>query len=227
MILKKTVLIVVAHTDDETIGMGGTISKHVMDGDDVAVVSLTDGVSSRAGLTEQSTNIRQKEAEDAARVLGFRWHANLDFPDNKMDDVPLIMIVKAIEPIIETLCPEIVYTHSLSDLNIDHQIVFRAVLTACRPQPESHCKEIRCFEVQSSTDYALGLLSRPFSPNLFINIDRYWEIKQRALEAYSSEMREPPHSRSINTIKALSVVRGSQSGCPKAESFEVVRKIEI
>ena len=119
-----------------------------------------------------------------------------------------------------------VYTHSGSDLNIDHRVVANAVLTAFRPQPNEHCRELRLFEVASATDYGNAAITGSFSPNLFIDITNEWSEKAESLKAYSIEMRDYPHSRSIESIKNLSKVRGNQVGLELAEAFEVLRKIE-
>jgi LmbE family N-acetylglucosaminyl deacetylase len=130
--------------------------------------------------------------------------------------------VKPIEYTIEKYHPEIVYTHHIGDLNIDHQITHRAVLTACRPQPGFCVKEIYAFEVMSSTEWFHSTMAL-FSPNLFVNISDYWKVKENLLHAYSSEMHPPPHSRSIESLKNLARHRGSCVGVDFAEAFMVVR----
>ena len=124
------------------------------------------------------------------------------------------------------LQPELVYTHSGADLNIDHRVVSNAVLTVFRPEPNEKCKELRLFEVASATDYGNHAVTGSFAPNLFVNISQEWPSKLRALEAYSSEMRNYPHSRSIKGIENLAKLRGNQIGYELAEAFEVLRKIE-
>ena len=118
------------------------------------------------------------------------------------------------------------YTHSGVDLNVDHRVVANSVLTAFRPQPNELCKELRLFEVASATDYGNSAITGSFSPNLFIDISNEWPAKVKALEAYMEEMREYPHSRSIQGIKNLANLRGNQVGYDFAEAFEVIRKLE-
>jgi len=226
MALKK-ILIVVAHADDETIGMGGTISKHIKKGDSVNVISMTNGVAARDLADENDIQNRKLASEKASQILGFHWFKCFDFPDNAMDSCTLISVIKSIESVKEKCKPDIVYTHSSSDLNIDHRIISNAVLTAFRPQPGEICKEIRLFEVASSTDYGHDTISGRFSPNLFISIIDTWQDKLKALEAYSYEMKLYPHSRSIKGIENLAKLRGNQNGLAIAEAFQVVRKIEI
>ena len=221
------VLVFVAHSDDEAIGMGGTIKRHVNRGDNVKVVSMTDGVSSRKDIKKKDTIKRLDSSIESSNILGFKWLNTYNFSDNSMDSYPILEIIKCIEKNKNKFQPDIIYTHSGADLNIDHAILAKAVLTAFRPQPSEICKEIRLFEVASSTDFGANIITGSFSPNLFIDISETWKEKALALKAYNSEMREYPHSRSIDGIKNLAKRRGNQVGLNMAEAFEVIRKVEI
>ena len=222
----EVVLVIVAHSDDESISMAGTIVKHVSKGDKVFVVSMTDGISSRANSNIDEIRHRKKSSYLASQELGFSGGVCYDFKDNAMDSYPLIEIVKAVEEAKQTYKPTLVYTHSGADLNVDHRVVSNAVLTAFRPQPNEKCKELRLFEVASATDYGNPAITGSFSPNLFLNISDEWSSKMRALEAYKAEMRDYPHSRSIEGIQNLAKLRGNQVGYELAEAFEVIRKLE-
>lgn len=224
---QNKILIIVAHTDDETIGMGGTIKKHVNNGDEVFAISMTDGISSRRNQKIDQINERKHAAKKASLELGFKWEKNYDFADNALDKYPLLEIIRAIEKIKSKIIPNLVYTHSFADLNIDHRIVAQAVLTAFRPLPEENCKEIRLFEVVSSTELGHKDTTNQFIPNLFVSITETWQAKKNALIAYKSEIRDFPHIRSLRGIENLSCLRGSQVGISMAEAFQVIRKIEI
>jgi len=220
--INNIVLIVAAHPDDEVLGCGGTIAKHIANGDSVHLLFMTDGVASRS--ESEDADSRLTASQNAAKVLKVNTLTNLDFPDNKMDSIPLLDVVKEIEYKIAELQPEIIYTHHIGDLNIDHQITHKAVMTACRPQPGFCVKEIYAFEVLSSTEWQTpGLL--PFYPNVFIDITDYIDIKKQVLEVYSKEMRMPFHSRSIENILRLNALRGNSVGCNFSESFSLVRMI--
>ena len=142
-----------------------------------------------------------------------------------MDSVPLLEIVKFIEEVKDKYDPDIIYSHSPSDLNVDHKVVTSATLTAFRPQPGEKNSEIRLFEVPSATDYSIEELEGFFNPNLFINIGNFWQSKLDALTCYDTEIRDYPHSRSYKKIESLAQYRGSQSGLELAEAFVLVRKI--
>jgi len=221
----KTVLICAAHADDEAIGCSGTIAKHVENGDKVHVVFMTNGVDSRSNFSSDSINNRHKISLKVADILGISSVQNLDFPDNMMDSIPLLHIVRVIENLIDKLKPEIIYTHHIGDLNIDHQVTHKAVMTACRPQPGFCVREIYVFEVLSSTEWQTPGFY-PFIPNVFINVEAYIKTKSKALESYDREIRQSPHSRTIDNAIRLSTIRGNSVGIDFSEAFSLVRKID-
>lgn len=213
-----------AHSDDEALGCAGTMIKHVAQGDEVHLLFMTDGVGSRK-VKDNDVNERLTSAQKAAEIMQVSSLTNLDFPDNKMDTVALLDVTQAIEEKIAELQPEIIYTHHIGDLNIDHQITHKAVMTACRPQPGFCVKEIYAFEVLSSTEWQTPGL-KPFIPNVFVDITDYIESKRKVLNAYMVEMRQVPHSRSIENIISQASVRGNAVGLEYAESFCLVRGVK-
>lgn len=220
------VLVVVAHSDDETLGAGATIARHAEAGDQVRVMCMTDGVASRDDADARAADARRDAAERAAEHLGFSWLAVGDFPDNALDDVRLLDIVKFVERESASFDPTIVYTHSHADLNVDHRTVSEAVLTAFRPQPGATWRELRAFEIPSATDFGHPDVTGAFEPNLFISVDSTWRRKMAALREYGDEIRDAPNSRSIAGLEALAILRGHQVGLPKAEAFQMLRRVE-
>ncbi len=224
--MKKKILIIVAHTDDEAFGVGGTIAKHRKNKDKIFAISFTDGVSSRK-INKKLIQDRLNAAKKSAKILGFRWIENFNLPDNQLDTVSLLSIIKNIEKIKKKIKPDIVYTHFSSDLNIDHQIISRATLTAFRPDIKDKSFELRFFEIPSSTDFGFYKLKKTFKPNLYICIDSFLGKKIKAIKSYKSEVKKKPHSRSIEGIKNLAKYRGSTVGKKYVEAFEIVRKTII
>lgn len=222
--MAKTVLVVVAHADDEALGCGGTIARHVAEGDLVFVVFMADGVSSRAQAGQDDLVKRHAAAEHAREILGIRKNFYLGLPDNCLDSLPLIEVIKRLEPIFSKLQPNIVYTHHHGDLNVDHRITHQAVLTACRPTPGSHTQAIYAFEVISSTEWATPV-AEPFVPNYYVNISDQLSTKIQALKAYHVEMRDTPHSRSLEHVAHLAHHRGHTVGVVAAEAFVVIRTV--
>ena len=220
--MNKTILVIAAHSDDEALGCSGVIARHVAEGDKVHLLFMTDGVSSRSGSGDGEK--RSTSAQGASKILKVSSFTNLNFPDNQMDSIPLLGIVKEVENKISELQPGIIYTHHIGDLNVDHQITHKAVVTACRPQPSFCVEEIYAFEVLSSTEWNTPGVE-VFSPNVFIDITYYIDIKKQVLEVYSEEMRQPPHSRSIDNALRLNALRGNSVGVDYAEAFCLVRKV--
>jgi len=227
--MAKNILVISAHADDEALGCGGTIAKHIAHGDSVHVVFLTNGVGSRAvhdfGATDAIA--RSTASMNALNVLGVHeTHLTaFSFPDNSIDSVPRLEVVKALESVISKVQPAVVYTHHAGDLNIDHRYAYEATMTACRPQPGVCVREIYSYEVPSSTAWSGVSFGRYFVPTLYVDVAAYWEHKERALIAYEDEMREFPHARSSEALRSLSMFRGSQVGMQTAEAFVVERQL--
>ena len=222
--MSKTVLVIAAHADDEVLGCGGAILKHVKAGDSVHLILCADGVSSRPDSRDLDLQNRLSAAKKAHSILGIEDVHYLNFPDNRMDSLGLLDMIQIIEPIVQKIEPSHIYTHSHTDLNVDHRRTHEIVMTICRPQPESLIKEIYGFEVLSSTEWGIDQGSR-FDPNLFIDISAELSKKLLALEAYGDEMRTPPHSRSIDHAEILARHRGFSVGLSAAEAFSIYRII--
>lgn len=222
--MSNCVLVVAAHADDEALGCGGTIARHVAEGDSVHVVFLADGVSSRAQGLEQ-LEPRQAATEQAREILGISSVTCLGLPDNRLDSLPLIEVVQPLEALIRNLKPSIIYTHHYGDLNVDHRVAHQAAMTACRPLPGSSVREIYAFEIMSSTEWAsVGLA--PFLPNHFVDVSSYIEVKTLALKAYALEMRPQPHSRSFENVLYRTRSIGHMVGVMAAEAFMAMRVVK-
>ena len=163
-----------------------------------------------------------KGIEKANKVVGCYMTSVLDFPDNKFDSVPLLEIVKSIERIKNIFHPDIIFTHCEKDLNIDHQLTYKAVITATRPMVNECVREIYSFFIPSSTEWSYPL---SFSPNVFYDISQTISLKQQAIKEYEGELRNWPHPRSLGGIDILAKLHGIQVGVEYAEAFQLVRRI--
>lgn len=223
--MNKTILVIVAHPDDEVIGCGGTLAKHKKNGDEIHIIYMTDGVSARINSENTDISARNKMAHAAGDFLSAEQYF-FNYPDNRMDQVALIDIVQSIESILIKVSPDIIYTHHFGDLNVDHRIVHQAVMTAHRPQPNTKVASIYTFEVNSSTEWGVKNTVNSFLPTSFINITEQLTDKNRLLNIYAKEMRPYPHTRSIEAITALSAVRGTSVGVNYAEAFMLIRELK-
>lgn len=223
-------LVIAAHPDDEVLGCGATIARLAEEGWEVHVVIMAEGATSR-GKTRDPTRYKEElsELENCAKVanhiLGSKSVKLLALPDNRMDGLELLDVVKLIEAEIKQHNPRIVFTHHAGDVNIDHAIIHNAVITACRPQPGHSVKTLLFFEVPSSTEWRPAASGIQFSPNFFYDVTLFIDRKLDALNAYAREMREFPHSRSVKAAEYLAKWRGATIGCAAAEAFMLGRTI--
>jgi len=227
----KSALVVAAHPDDEVLGCGGTIARMADEGWTVDILILAEGLTSRAAARDAAGQRAGLDdlaacARRAAAILGAHCVTLESFPDNRMDGVELLDVVKRIETEIARVRPLRVLTHHLGDVNVDHGIVHRAVAAACRPLPGSSVREILYFEVASSTEWSGAHSTPAFCPNLFVDVSASLDRKLRALDEYRSEMRPFPHPRSLAAVEHLARWRGATVGCAAAEAFEIGRRIE-
>jgi len=223
--MNKQILIVAAHPDDEVLGCGGTIVRHVKEGDSAHVLFLGDGVSSRGNSDPNLATARRESAVKACEALGAAIVGFEKFPDNMFDTVPLLDIVRVVESAKKEINPQIIYTHHGGDLNIDHRITCQAVLTAFRPQPNEDFFEIRAFETNSSTEWSTFAIIPPFIPDTFVDISQYLDKLLNAYSCYAKEIREEPHARSLEALKIAALRRGREAGLHAAEAFMSLRRI--
>lgn len=225
----KKILVFAAHPDDELLGCGATLLKYQKKGFKIKTFFFGDGESSRNMNKKKIFNLiirREKQAETVSKKGKFEKPIFKRFPDNKLDTVPLLDIVKFIEKQIRDNKPEIIFTHFENDLNIDHQIIYKAVITATRPLSKTFVKKIYSFEIPSSTDFSLSRRSKKiFNPNFFVEVEKTIKNKLDLLKIYKDEIKKWPHPRSLKSIKNLSMHRGSQIGKKYAEAFILVREL--
>jgi len=227
--MNKKVLVVAAHPDDELLGVGATIVKHVENGDMCYALILGEGITSRYNKRDLADISKVEELHEdtfqAAKVIGYEKVYLENFPDNRFDSVDLLDIIKIIEKYIEEIKPDIVYTHHSGDLNVDHRKTYEAALTATRPIGDFYVKELYCFETVSSTEWNFEY-NNSFKPNYFIDATFMLDKKLEALNFYKSEMKNFPHPRSIENLEVTARKWGSVIGKKYAEAFEVVRIVK-
>lgn len=229
------ILVVSAHPDDEIIGMGGVLKKLSKD-NKIKVLFLADGITARKQsgfknskeyeVTKSQKKLMQKEIEKrkkhaikALKLLGVKETKFLDLPDNELDLIPFLKIVKEVEKEIEKTKCDTIFTHHHNDLNIDHRLAYEASITAARPLEHSKINSIISFEAISSSDWRHPY---SFKPNLFIDISKELPQKIKALKEYKNEIREFPHPRSKETLEAVAIRWGSLYGYKAAEAFEII-----
>ena len=228
----KRILIVVAHPDDELLGLGASMNLLVSGYNvETHVVILGEGITSRADvrdqqLWEKELAIHKKNIKDAQAAIGYGSVSIYDFPDNRFDTIALLDIVKVVEKEKSQFNPDVIFTHHGGDLNIDHQRTFEAVMTACRPMEHETVSTIITFETPSGTEWRASSDPKHFTPNMFISFDeKHLKSKIKGMESYEFESRPFPHPRSPESLKIQAQRWGVAVGKTYAEAFQVVRSI--
>lgn len=216
--MKKNVLVIAAHPDDEVLGCGGAIALHTQAGHYVTVVIVCEGESLRygAGGVRQRDHIRA-----AAEKLGVRDVRTLGFPDQRLDTLTLTEIITPLEEVTREVRPNVVYCQYGGDINRDHQMLFQAALVAIRPT-ESFVEAVYAFDTASSTEWAYP---RSFVPDTWLDISSTLAIKLEAMACYESELRDYPHPRSLPALENRANAWGNQCCLSAAEVFMTVRRV--
>jgi LmbE family N-acetylglucosaminyl deacetylase len=228
--MADSVLIVAAHPDDEVLGCGGTIARHADEGDQVQVLIVAEGATSRQQQRDRlqagdELSTLAHAAQTAGSILGAAGVELLDLPDNRLDSLDRLDLIKHIEQHIDRHQPQVVYVHHAGDVNVDHRRLHEAVVTACRPTPSHPVRRLLSFEVASSSEWQPPGSAPAFQPNWFVDISVQWQRKREALVAYASEMRPWPHARSLEALEHLARWRGAQVGVEAAEAFCLLRQL--
>ena len=220
------ILVVAAHPDDEVLGCGGTMAKLASEGHAVHVCIVAEGISSRHNQRDEADRSAivalAEKAKAVSKSLGAQSCRLLGLPDNRLDSLPLLDVIKPIEALVAELKPEVIYTQHGGDLNIDHLVVYRAVMTATRPMAGRCTRAVYGYEVGSSTEWAFRQFQPVFNPQLFVDISKTLERKIAAMEMYESEARSFPHPRSPEALRAQAQRWGANVGVLAAEAFSVV-----
>jgi LmbE family N-acetylglucosaminyl deacetylase len=215
------VLVFSAHMDDEVLGIGGTIAKHVSAGD-----SVTACISCKRAYGHKFDPVLVQEEKDAciraAAVLGYRDVRFLDLRDELLDE-RLLDVIVPLEECVASVRPDVVYTHHRGDSNQDHRAVFQASMIACRALSKNKVPRLLSYEVPSSTDIAPPFPEYAFQPNYYTNIATFLDRKISAMKEYDRELKEFPHPRSAQGIEVLARKRGMEIGFAAAEAFMIVR----
>ncbi|SDR69668.1 PIG-L family deacetylase [Gramella sp. MAR_2010_147] len=229
----KNLLIVVAHPDDELLGLGATMNCLIKGNYNVNthVVILGEGITSRAKsrnteMWKKELRIHRENIRSAQKSIGYHSHSIYDFPDNRFDTVALLDIIKVVEKEKQKFQPDVIFTHHGGDVNIDHQRTFESVITSCRPMKHEKVQTIITFETPSGTEWRASSDPKHFIPNLFFKVnEENVDAKIKGMESYEFERREYPHPRSPEALKIQAQRWGVSIGTDYAEAFQIIRSI--
>ncbi|MCF3641815.1 PIG-L family deacetylase [Rhizobium sp. TRM95111] len=216
-------VVIAPHPDDEVLGAGGTIARLAAGGGDVQVVVVTEGKPPAYG-PDMVARI-QNEAREAHALLGVSNTHWLGLPAAALAETAHATLNAALFRIFEELRPKTVLVPFVGDIHVDHQLIFLSSLVASRPHQHGFPERILAYETLSETNWNAPYLAPNFVPNVFIDISQTLGTKAEAMRCFRSQLRDPPHERSIATIEALATVRGATVLTPAAEAFVLVRYV--
>jgi len=224
------ILVVSPNISDAVLGCGGMLAARAADGDEIKVMVLSDGLTSRArslelGLQAIDLDILEKQGREALQILGIQSVGFFRFPDNRFDQVPMLDLVKIIEASKIRFQPDEVYTTSDCDLGVDQKQTCLAVVTAFRPQPNDNMTALYAFEVNSSTEWNFCRKDRTYLPDTFFDISATLDCKLQAYRTLILEQRPANHARSVEAVVDHARMRGCHVGMMAAEAFMLLRAV--
>lgn len=218
------VLVVAPHADDESLGCGGTILRHIAEGHEVYWLLVT-GMKSSYGYSDQQINTRNNEIEKVHRLYDFKERFELGFQPAALETVPLGNLISSISNVVNIVKPDIVYSVFRDDAHSDHEVVFDAVMSSTKSFRYPFIKRVLAYETLSETDFGMKPENNTFKPNYYVNIEGFLDKKLEILMCFESEMGEFPFPRSDIALTAQAQLRGVQSNCRAAEAFMLLKEI--
>ncbi len=216
------VLVVAVHPDDETLGCGGTLLKHKSQGDNIHWLICT-----TMDKDDEYFEKRENEIDIVSQMYDFDSVHRLHFIAKHLDEYSYSELIQRISDVFFEIRPNIIYLPFKGDIHTDHKKVFDATISCTKSFRAPFVKKLFMMETISETDFSIGLKDSVFSPNAYFDISRYLEKKIEIMRVYQSELSEHPFPRSEKNIRALATFRGAMCGCEYAESFMILREIDI
>lgn len=217
------VLVIAPHPDDEVFGCGGTIARHSAMGDEVHILIVTQGIPEL--FPPEHIRKLHEEMYAAHKLLGVKSTRIMDFQAPLLDATPEYKIASAINEVIREIEPVYVYLPHHGDLHADHKSVYTATLVATRPINRCSVRKLLSYETLSETDWSPPFAENTFVPTVYVDITKHLKIKLQAIQCYQSQLKLFPHTRSLESLKALARVRGGTVSLAAAEAFMLVRQI--
>lgn len=217
------ILVIAPHPDDEILGVGATMAKHIANGDDVYICIATRGVMPL--FDDDSVENVRNETIRAHKLLGVKETFFLDFPAVMLEQVHRYEINGRLSDLIQKVKPDIIYIPHFGDMQKDHEIVAEAAMVAVRPKYEHKVSEVYAYETLSETEWNIPHSSNTFIPNVYNDVSEYLNKKLETMKFFESQLSDFPNPRSLEAIEALAKYRGSTINVRAAEAFMLIRRI--
>jgi LmbE family N-acetylglucosaminyl deacetylase len=222
--MKKNVLVVAPHPDDETLGCGGTLLRLASEGHSIHWLIMT-GMQAQQGFTQARIAARELEIELVQKAYSFADVYRIEMPTTLLDSVPIRDLVGAVSKTIEKCQAHTVFVPYRNDVHSDHRVTFDATIASCKTFRHPTVRAVYVYETLSETEFGLRPDDPGFRPNLFIDVSTWLEQKIEILKLFSGEIGQFPFPRSIECVRAQALLRGSQSGTLAAEAFMILKEI--
>lgn len=219
----KRILIISPHADDEILGCGGTMIKHIQQGDEVYVCIVTTGWPPL--FNPEGTQRDREDSELCHKILGVKKTFYLNFPAAALENVKRYELNDSLLQVVKEVRPHDVYIPHIGDMQKDHKLVNEACMVALRPKYFPQISRILCYETMSETAWDIPNVQNAFIPNVFVDITKYLDAKMQALSYYTTQINEFPDARSLGAIEALAKYRGALMHWHAAEAFSLVREL--
>ncbi|MEZ2718670.1 PIG-L deacetylase family protein [Niallia circulans] len=220
--MKKKIIIIAPHPDDETLGCGGTILKHRYSEDEIYWIIVTK--MDEAIFSKESIQIRKQEIKKVEKFYNFDQTFQLSYLSSSLDNVPSSDLIGSIGQIFKEIQPNIIYVPYRNDIHTDHRIVYDATMSCTKWFRYPSVEKVLVYETLSETDFIMNTDANGFRPNVFVNISDYLERKIEVMRTYDSEISSHPFPRSEEAIRALAILRGATAGVKAAEAFMLVKE---
>lgn len=220
----RNVLVVAPHPDDETLGCGGTLLRHRADGCNIHWLIVTD-MSEENGYPLTKIIERSQQIAQVASCYDFHSVTNLALPPARLDTVPMQTIIQRVSELIQKIEPEVVYLPYSGDIHTDHKIVFDAAASCLKSFRSPSIRRVMVYETISETEFGIAPDIPVFKPNVFVDIEKYFEQKIKIMKLYTTEIGDFPFPRSSEAITALAQVRGATSNSSYAEAFMLIKEV--
>jgi len=219
----KRILVVAPHPDDETLGVGGTISKFSAQNNEVFILTVSGHLPPLYSRDDYEKTV--SEAYSAFDLLGVAKSEFLEIPATMVGDQPIHEVNARIFKIVNEFNPQLVFC-PYPDRHIDHRVVFDSVMVATRPTGVGKDIEIvAAYETLSETHWNAPHIEPNFTPNWVVDITDHIDKKLEAMKCYESQISDNSSPRSIEAAEALAKFRGTQMGFSYGEGFHVVRMV--
>ena len=217
-------MVVAPHPDDETLGCGGTLLKHLNDGDELFWVIMTK-METRQGFKQEIIDRRAKEIETVSARYGFSKTYRGEFATMELDKYSMVELVDFVSGAVRDAQPNLIYMPFPGDIHSDHTVVYEAVKSCTKSFRYPSVSQLRVYETLSETDFSLQTNTTPFQPNVFVSVGPYLEQKIAIMNIFESELGVHPFPRSEQAIRAQATLRGTVAGVEAAEAFMSIREI--